>query len=95
MLAEHPNSHNGQWGLRTKRSLAKKVSNVGEHTYFPQDPTLSQTTPFQMTTSMAYSARGRLCLDEVHNNSFIKKIGCKVIKRRVNMMIDELVEDVD
>src|SRR6218665_619167 len=30
MLAEHPNSNNVQWGLRTKRSLPKKVSNVGE-----------------------------------------------------------------
>src|SRR6218665_1670192 len=50
MLAEHPNSNNGQYGLRSKRSLPKNVSNVGEHTYFPQTRTLSQTTPLQTTT---------------------------------------------
>jgi len=53
MLAEHPNSNNGQWGLRTKRSLPKKISNFGEHTctymYFLQDRTLSKTTPLQTT----------------------------------------------
>ena len=40
--------------------------------------------------TLAYPARGRLCLGEVY--SFIKKNGCRVIKRR---MIDELVGVVE
>ena len=94
MLAEYPNSNNGQWGLRTKRSLPKKVSNIGEHNLISARPiTISNDTSPDNFIGVAYSARG-LCLDEFHNNNFILKNGCKVIKRRVNMMIDELVEAV-
>ena len=60
-----------------ERQFTKEcLHNVGEH-YFPTN---------------AYSACGKLCLDEVHNNSYLNNLFVK--SSRDVSMIDELVEAV-